>query len=83
MIVGNRTDFFVQLDCVEKTDDNHWIYGIFNFWIDDLPYPGNGTNITFTSTAWYIIQDYENCLKYDYVASNIPLEQINFEDEDN
>lgn len=82
MIIGNRTDFFLQLDIVERSDDNCWIYGIFNFWIDEFPYPGNGTNITF-NTLWYIVADYEDVLNYRYDGSNLPLEQINFDDEDN
>ena len=83
MIIGNRLDFFLQLDIVEKTDDNRCLYGLCNFWIDDLPYPGNGANITLTSTIWYLVTDYEDILKYEYDGSNLPLEQINFEDEDN
>ena len=83
MIIGNRTDFFLQLDILERSDDNYWLFGPFNFWIDDIPYPGNGTNITFNSTPYSMIQNYEDILKYDYDGSNLPLEKINFDDEDN
>ena len=83
MIIGERSDFFLQLDIVEKTDDNRCLYGLFNFWIDDYPYPGNGTNITLTSTSWHLVADYADILNYEYDGSNIPFEQINFEEEDN
>ncbi|MBP3195143.1 MAG: hypothetical protein J6M05_05705 [Cardiobacteriaceae bacterium] len=83
MIIGNQTDFFLQLDVVEKTDDNYWFYGLFNFWIDDIPYPGNGTNITLNSTPFCVVSDYKNSLNYEYDGSNIPFEQIDFEEEDN
>ena len=83
MIIGDRTDFFLQLDIVEKTNDNQWFYGLFNFWIDDIPYPGNGTNITFPTTPAHVVGDYDLILNYEYDGSNIPFEQINFEDEDN
>ena len=86
MIIGKRWDFwdfFLQIDVVDKTDDGHFFYGLCNFWIDDFPYPGNGVNITLNSTAWYMVKDYENMLNYEYDGSNLPLEQINFDDEDN
>ena len=83
MIIGERSDFFLQLDIVEKTDDNRCLYGLFNFWIDDYPYPGNGTNITLISTSWHLVADYADILNYEYDGSNIPFEQINFEEEDN
>ena len=90
MIIGegwDHWDFFLQLDVITTAerlgDDTPWIYGPFNFWIDNIPYPGNGVNITFNSTVWIIVRDYEDSLKYEYDGSNIPFEQINFDDEDN
>ena len=55
MIIGNRTDFFVQFDVVFTGEDKHWVYGVFNFWIDDIPYPGNGTNITFNVAPYHLV----------------------------
>ena len=84
MIIGNQPDFFLQIDIVENPDDGYWYLGICNFWIDDLPYPGNGTNITLNSTLPLLVGDYEDSiLKYNYDGSNLPLEEINFEDENN
>lgn len=84
MIIGDRIDFFVQLDVVFTSKDKYWIYGIFNFWIDDIPYPGNGTNITLNTAASHVVCNYYECiLKHEYDGSNIPFEEINFEDEDN
>lgn len=86
MIIGKgweHWDFFLQIDAVCQSEDKDFTYGTFNFWIDEIPYPGSGVNITLNSTAWSFIQNYERILNYEYDGSNIPFEQINFEDEDN
>ena len=85
MIIGkgwDHWDFFLQIDAVCQSEDKYWTYGTFNFWIDDIPYPGNGVNITFNSTPWCIVQDYQESLAYEYPASNLPLDKIDFDAED-
>lgn len=86
MIIGkgwDHWDFFLQLDVVCQSEDKYWTYGTFNFWIDEIPYPGNVVNITFNSTAYDLVLDYKDMLNYEYDGSNIPLEQINWDDENN
>ena len=81
MIIGDRLDFFVQLDVVMKDEEEHWVWGIFNFWIDDIPYPGKGRDITFNVAPYHLVCDYEDMLNYQYDGSNLPLEQIDFQNE--
>lgn len=54
MIIKNKSnlDFFIQFDILEKVDD--FIYGVFNFILNENLYPARGTNWTLSLIAEYM-----------------------------
>jgi len=54
MIFGQPFEFAVFYDVLEKTDDDCWKYGIFNFFIEDEIYPAKGSNYTLSMAMGYL-----------------------------
>ncbi|MFM4917559.1 immunity 42 family protein [Aeromonas dhakensis] len=55
MIFGQPFEFAVFYELLEKTDNGHWEFGIFIFFIEDEIYPSKGSNYTLSMAV--------NCLK--------------------
>lgn len=58
MIFGQPYEFAVFYELLEKTDDEHWKYGVFIFFIEDEMYPSKGSNYTLSMAM--------DCLKDSY-----------------
>jgi len=54
MIYGKPYEFAIFYDVLEKTDDERWKYGLFNFFIEDEAYPSKGSNYTLDMVVKYL-----------------------------
>ncbi|ROP60164.1 immunity protein 42 of polymorphic toxin system [Enterobacter sp. BIGb0383] len=60
MIYGNPYEFAVFYEILEKTDEGHWKYGLFNFFIEDEAYPSKGSNYTLGMALGYLKDSQED-----------------------
>lgn len=54
MIFGQPFEFAVFYELLEETDDEHWKFGIFMFFIEDEIYPSKGSNYTLSMAIDYL-----------------------------
>ena len=75
MIIKFNDDFFVQWDEVFSLSEGLSL-GIFNFWINDKCYPGEGINITLSSLFYILISNIETIDNLKKDLGNIPINKI-------
>lgn len=75
MILKFNDDFFVQWDEVFSLSEGLSL-GIFNFWINDKCYPGEGINITLSSLFYILISNIETIDNLKKDLGNIPINKI-------
>lgn len=62
MIFGQPYEFAVFYDLLEKTDDGHWKFGIFVFFIEDYIYPTKGSNYTLSMAMDYLKDSHQEII---------------------
>lgn len=77
MIIKFNDDFFVQWDEVFSLDEGLSL-GIFNFWINDKCYPGEGINITLNSLFYVLISNIEMIHNLKKNLGDISIDKIEF-----
>jgi hypothetical protein len=82
MIIKCNDNFFVQWDVVYPNADGLNL-GVFNFWINDVCYPGKSTNLTLTSLFHCLRSNVFAINKAESELGNIPIEEIDFSDVEN
>ncbi|MDO4640996.1 MAG: Imm42 family immunity protein [Neisseria sp.] len=80
MIIGDNMEFFIQYDVL--FDDPFFPLGPLNLWINGKAYPGKGPNITLSSDMPDLIAGFKGALKYNFKQTNLPLDKIDFLDEE-
>ncbi|EGV38367.1 hypothetical protein l11_05130 [Neisseria weaveri LMG 5135] len=80
MIIGDKIDFFIQLDLLVK--DSYYYMGPLNFWIDQKAYPGVGAVITLNSQIMLLKDNLNIALSHEFKGSNLPIEHIDFDYEE-
>ncbi|EGT5734128.1 hypothetical protein AGJ46_20645, partial [Cronobacter dublinensis subsp. dublinensis] len=62
MIFGKPYEFAVFYEVLEKTQDEHWKFGVFLFFIKDEIYPAKGSNYTLPMNISYLKESYKEVM---------------------
>lgn len=72
MIFGQPYEFAIFYEVLEKTEDNKWKYGIFNFFIDDEIYPSKRSNYTLQMAINYLKDSQQEISSCKSVGLSLP-----------
>lgn len=80
MIIKFDENFFIQWDIVYNLEAQNLKLGIFNFWIDNKCYPGQGVNITLNSLFYELGTNINSIQNLKDEIGNIDIKSIDFND---
>lgn len=76
MIFGQPFEFAVFYELLEKTDDEHWKFGVFVFFIEDEIYPARGSNYTLPMAMDYLKDSHQEVTDCQSKGLDLSMEDI-------
>lgn len=78
MIFGQPYEFAVFYELLEKTENDHWKFGVFLFFIEDNIYPAKGSNYTLTMAIDYLKDSHQDIINCQTSFLDISIEDQDF-----